>query len=273
MKKVFKLFMFGLLSLITLVLIFLSKILNSLGLHPEYEKSEYDYRGKKALIITTSHDTLGDKKTKTGVYASEMTVPYYEFLEANMVVDIASIEGGQIPIEPNSIKYPVATSADRRFLKDEVFLHKVQSSLCINDVDFLDYDIIYMAGGWGAAYDLGTSDVLGEKLTQANEDGIVLGSACHGALGFLKAKGIDGEPLVKDKRMTGVTNKQIKELGITVTPMHPETELKKLGADYQSETAFVDVFANLVVVDGNIVTGQNQNAGGEVAQKLMKLLR
>ena len=33
--------------------------------------------------------------------------------------------------------------------------------------------------------------------------------------------------------------------------------------------AFQDVFANHSVVDGRLVTGQNQNAGAEVAHKMM----
>jgi putative intracellular protease/amidase len=32
------------------------------------------------------------------------------------------------------------------------------------------------------------------------------------------------------------------------------------------------MFANYVVIDGAIVTGQNQNAGAETAQKMMDLL-
>ena len=54
----------------------------------------------RALVITTSHDTLGESGKVTGVFASEMTVPYYEFLDANMQVYVASIKGGEIPFEP-----------------------------------------------------------------------------------------------------------------------------------------------------------------------------
>jgi putative intracellular protease/amidase len=129
-----------------------------------------------------------------------------------------------------------------------------------------------MAGGWGAAYDLGTSEVLGEKVSEAYAAGKVLGSVCHGALGFLQAVDEDGAPLLKDRHVTGVTDKQVRELGITITPQHPETELRKAGALYESEHAFRDMLANLTVVDGRIVTGQNQNAGAETAQKMMALL-
>jgi putative intracellular protease/amidase len=72
--------------------------------------------------------------------------------------------------------------------------------------------------------------------------------------------------------MTAVTDKQVKELGIEITPLHPERELRAAGALFESKMAFRDVFANHVVVDGNIVTGQNQNAGAETAQKMMHLV-
>jgi len=247
-------------------------LLNTMGLHAPYREQSFDLTGRKALIITTSKGVLGDTGKKTGVYASEMTVPYYEFSDAKIQVDIASINGGEIPIEPISLKWPVATPADKRFLKDEDFQKKVRSSLKIDDVDFTRYDLVYMAGGWGAAYDLGTSKVLGRKISEAYSTKIILGSVCHGALGFLKAKDENGNPLVKGRKMTAVTDKQVKELGIEVTPQHPERDLRAAGALFEAKTAFRDMFANHVVIDGTIVTGQNQNAGAETAQKMMDLL-
>ena len=271
-KKVLITLAFILVVLFVLALM-LPKILAYMGLHPDYKGQSFNLQGRRALIITTSHDVLGNTGKKTGVYASEMTVPYYEFLDAQMKVDLASIKGGNIPVEPVSIKWPVATVADKRYLKDEDFQNKAENSLKIDDVDFTQYDIIYIAGGWGASYDLGFSEILGAKITEANAKNILLGSVCHGALGFLKAKKENGEPLLKDRRVTGVTNKQVKELGIEITPMHPETEIKKAGAKYESKNAFQDVFANYSVIDGNLVTGQNQNAGKEVAQKMMNILQ
>ena len=252
--------------------LYLPKFLNRIGLHPHFEGEIFNLAGKKALIVTTSHDTLGETGKKIGVYASEMTVPYYRFLEAGMVVDVASIKGGRIPIESLSLKYPLATPEDNRFLNDEVLLDKVEHSLLIDDLDFTSYDIIFMSGGWGAAFDLGTSEILGSKLTEANSEDILIGSVCHGALGFVNAKDSNGEPLVKDRQITAVTDKQVRELRISSTPLHPETEMRKLGADFKNQTAFKDIFANLVVIDGNLVTGQNQNAGAETAYELMKIL-
>jgi putative intracellular protease/amidase len=163
-------------------------------------------------------------------------------------------------------------SSDKRYLADPDLQEKVRHSLKIDDLDFTQYDLVYMAGGWGAAYDLGTSEVLGRKISEAYAAGAVLGSVCHGVLGFLQATDEDGEPLLEGRHATGVSDKQVRELRITITPQHPETELRKIGAIYECETAFRDFFANLTVVDGRIVTGQNQNAGSETAQKMMAQL-
>jgi ribonuclease Z len=243
-----------------------------LVVHPEYSGKEYCLKNTRALIITTSVSTLGDDGAPTGVFASEMTAPYYEFIDARMDVDIASIEGGKIPIDPSSFAPGIISKYDERYLQDEIFLKKTNESLKIDDIDFTNYDIIFLAGGWGAAYDLGFSEILGEKITAAYRESIPLGAVCHGSLGFLKAKDVNGNPLVKGKRMTGVTDKQVRELGIEMTPQHPETELKAAGAIFESNTTTLDFLANYVVADGVIVTGQNQNAGAEVAHELMALV-
>ena len=247
--------------------------LRAMGLHPHYTGPKAQFSGGKALIITTSHDRLGEKGKKTGVFGSEMTAPYYEFSEGGMKVDLASIKGGQIPIDPISFKWFIKSEYDDRFLKDPEFQRKVNQSLQVDNIDFTNYDIIYLAGGWGAAYDLGTSEVLGRKITQAYGAGKVIGGICHGPLGLLLAKDENNAPLLQGRRLTAVTDKQVRELGITMTPQHPERELRAAGVQFESQTAFRDFFANHSVVDGRLVTGQNQNAGAEVAHKMMKTAR
>lgn len=60
------------------------------------------------------------------------------------------------------------------------------------------------------------------------------------------------------------------QLGIQITPQHPERELRKAGALFESATARFEPFADRTVVDGRLVTGQNQNAGVETAQKMLQ---
>ena len=260
-------------------ILLIPKILKFFGLHPDYIGTSYSLPGKKALIIATNqaelnkHGKTGGKAT--GAFASEITAAYYDFIDASMQVDIASIKGGKIPIEPQSLSYFLKTSEDKRFLQDPELKEKVKNSKKITDIDFTTYDIIFLAGGWGAAYDLGYSDELGQKISDAYYTGnSIIGGVCHGPLGLIRAKDKDGNLLIAGRRMTAVTDKQIKQLFITATPQHPEAELRKAGALFESQSKLVDMFATHVVTDDEkrFVTGQNQNSGHETAHKMMGLL-
>ena len=260
-------------------LISLPTLVHKAGLHPDYSGPTVDLPGKRALIITTSHGVLAPvgetEGDPTGVAASEMTHPYYTFLDSGMDVDLASIEGGQIPIDPMTINRVIRTAEDERFLSDSIARSKAKHSIPIAEVDITAYDIVFISGGWGASYDLAQSPVLGETVSDAyyGDKDAIIGGVCHGVLGLVNARTTDGSLLVAGRRMTGVTDKQIKELGIEVTPMHPETELRKAGAIFESQSAFRDVFATHVVVDDErrFVTGQNQNSGLEAAHVMMQV--
>jgi putative intracellular protease/amidase len=269
-----------LLSLLVVVATALPTILHAAGLHPDYEGAQVDLPGKRALIITTSHSVLAapgeTEGPETGVMASEFTHPYYSFLDAGMDVDMASIQGGQIPIDPQTLSYVIRSPEDERYLNDSVAQTKARNSLAIAEVDISQYDIVFISGGWGAAYDLAQSPAMASKVSEAyyGERTAVIGGVCHGVLGLVNAKDKEGNTLIAGRRMTGVTDKQVKELGIEITPLHPETELRKAGALFESQTAFRDLFATHVVVDDEqrFVTGQNQNSGLETAHRMMQVI-
>ena len=262
----------GLVFLLVIGRFGLPHLLTGLGLHPHYDVPAMDLSGKRALIVTTSQATMGEGGEVTGVAASEMTAPYYAFLDSGMDVDLASIQGGQIPIDPSTLKWPVTAASDKRYLKDPLLQSKVSRSYQLDQVDTTQYDIVFLAGGWGAAYDFGQSAELGEKVAIAYANDAIVGGVCHGPLGFLQAYGEDGKLIVEGRRISAATDKQITELGITHTPMHPERDLRAAGVVFEAESKFRDVFANTVVVDGRIVTGQNQNSGTETAVKMMQVL-
>jgi putative intracellular protease/amidase len=279
MKKLF----YGLAGLIVLAGVFLVSlptILHKAGLHPEYHGPTVALPGKRALVITTSHDVLAapgeTEGPATGVMASEFTHPYYTFLDGGMEVDIASIQGGEIPIDPQTLRFMVRSPEDERYLNDAIAQAKTRNSIPIADVDIEQYDIIFISGGWGAAYDLAQSPVLAAKVSESfyGDKAAVIGGVCHGVLGLVNARARDGSLLIAGRRMTGVTDKQIKELGIELTPLHPEAELRKAGVIFESQTAFVDFFATHVAVDDEqrFVTGQNQNSGLETANVMMGIL-
>ena len=246
-------------------------LLQKFGVHPkDPDAVALDMKGTRALCIATNHGVL-DIGVATGVFGSELTVPYYVFLDAGMQVDVASPRGGIVPVDPLSMKPEIRTPDDDRLLADPEFRQKLTASLPIADVDFTSYDIVYFAGGWGAAFDLGQSPLLGRKVSEAWAAGRVIGGICHGPLGLLQARTPDGELLVKGRRLTAVTDKQIHELGVAITPLHPESALRAAGALFEGRHHPArDFFANHVVADGDLITGQNQNAGPMVARLMMQ---
>lgn len=247
----------------------LRKLVQHAGMHPhDREAVEQSAPGRRALVIATNHGVL-DVGKPTGVFSSELTVPYYAFLDAGMQVDVASPRGGVIPVDPMSLKPVLRCKADDRFLADDVLRAKVQSSLAVDALDVADYDLVFLAGGWGAAFDFGVSKPLADQMTAAAGLDLVIGGICHGPLGLRNAKTADGHPLLEGRKVSAVTDKQVRELRITSTPMHPEKELRKTGALFESSTRFRDPFANHWVADDNLVTGQNQNAGPMVAREMV----
>ena len=270
----------GLSLTLLIVILALPSLLHKAGLHPEYTGQKYTISsGKKALVIGTNHgilnapgETTGDP---TGIQISELSHPYYTFLDAGMSVDVGSINGGEIPIDPQTLSRMIISPLDKRYLDDPSLQAKMRNSIPIGSIDFTQYDTVFLAGGWGAAYDLGYSVELGSKISEAYySEKTIIGGVCHGVLGLIKALDKNGDLLIAGRNMTGVTDKQITELGITLTPMHPESELRKAGVIFESKTAFRDIFATHVTLDleQRFVTGQNQNSGLEAAHKILELL-
>src|SRR5262245_41542937 len=91
---------------------------------------------------------------------------------------------------------------------------------------------------------------------------------CH-APGALHRVMHKGEPLVKDKRVTGFANTEEEEVQLTnVMPFLVEDELKRLGGRFEKAPNW----QSFVVVDGRLITGQNPASSTDGAQALVKLL-
>jgi len=91
---------------------------------------------------------------------------------------------------------------------------------------------------------------------------------CHspGALRHVKP---DGKPLVEGKTVTGFTNGEEEEVGLTkVVPFLVEDELMSLGATFSK----VKNWGVHTVVDGQLITGQNPASSGPAAKLLIDTL-
>lgn len=223
----------------------------------------------RILIVLTSHDTLGETGKPTGFWLEEFAAPYYLFADAEATVTLASIQGGQPPIDPKSDDEAAQTEATRRFQKDAVAQEKLAQTLAIATTKPGDYDAIFLSGGHGTMWDFPSSSALTHFIEVFDQEEKVIAAVCHAPAALVTVKTTSGEPLVKGKRVTAFTNREEKAVELEdVVPFLPETRLKELGGVFASGedwTAFIQQ-------DGHLITGQNPASSELAAKAVMEML-
>lgn len=217
---------------------------------------------KSILMVVTSHDRIDDDHP-TGLWFEEFAVPYSLFQQQGYRVTVASPRGGAVPIDPRS-EPKERDAADVRAALDAL-----ADTARLDAVSEKQYDAVFFPGGHGTMYDLPDNPDVSRLVGRFADEGKVLASVCHGPACFVGAKRKDGTPVVKGKRLTAFTNAEESAVELDkFMPFLLESRLRDLGARF--ETA--DNWADHVVVDGHIVTGQNPQSSGSAAREVIKLL-
>jgi putative intracellular protease/amidase len=194
------------------------------------------------------------------------------FLADGVQVELASIAGGRVPVDPHSVaekgKNPESVE---RFLGDAAAMLQLKNSRAIDAVTSADeYAAIFLPGGHGTMWDLPSSQPLAQLMSQAWASGKVLAAVCHGPAGLVDVKDVDGKPLVSGRRVSAFTNTEEDAAGLTnAVPFLLETRIRELGAIYEKGPDF-QAFA---VRDGKLVTGQNPASSEDVARLVLEAAR
>ncbi|OZI75028.1 type 1 glutamine amidotransferase domain-containing protein [Bordetella genomosp. 12] len=224
----------------------------------------------KILMVLTSHDRLGDTGRPTGFWLEEFAAPYYVFRDADAQVTLASPAGGQPPLDPSSEAPDAQTEATRRFAQDPAARAQLASTRPLAQVSAADFDALFYPGGHGPLWDLAENRDSLDLIEAMLAAGRPVAAVCH-APGVLRhAKTSSGAPLVAARQVTGFSNAEEAAVQLTeVVPFLVEDELKRLGADYRAAS---QPFAEHVVRDGLLITGQNPASSAGAAQALLAAL-
>ena len=224
---------------------------------------------KKVLFVVTSNDKLGNTGEKTGFWSEELAAPYYELLDKGVEITIATPLGGQPPIDPKSADPASATEDTKRFDADKTLQEKLKHTVKLSTINQKDYDAVFYPGGHGPLWDLvedKNSIALIESFYTHKKP---VAFVCH-APAVLKNVKVNGEFLVKGKKVTGFTNEEEEAVGLTkVVPFLLEDALTQNGAKF-SKIANWQPYA---VEDGLLITGQNPASSKLVAGKLLEKLK
>jgi putative intracellular protease/amidase len=222
------------------------------------------------LMVLTSHNRLGSTGEKTGFWLEEFAAPYYVFIDAGCKVTVATPNGGQPPLDPKSEIDEFQTAATRRFNEDNAAQRQLANSLPLAQLDPDAFDAVFYPGGHGPLWDLTKSKYSIRLIENFIAQHKPVATVCHAPAVLLYANGADGEPLIKNRTVTGFSNSEEDGVGLTqVVPFLLENALKSRGADYVK----AEDWAENCCVDGLLITGQNPQSSAVTAQALLDSLR
>ncbi len=224
----------------------------------------------KVLMVLTSHETLGNTGMKTGFWLEEFAAPYYVFMDAGAEIVLASPNGGQPPLDPKSDLSEFQTELTHRFKSDAAAQQTLAHTVKLDTVRQEDFDTVFYPGGHGPLWDLAESAQSIALIESFDRAGKPIGFVCH-APGVLRhVTAADGNPLILGRNVTGFTNSEEAAVELTnVVPFLIEDEFIALNAHYQKGADW----APFIVVDGNLVTGQNPASSEGVALALLNRLK
>lgn len=217
---------------------------------------------KKVLIVATSADRLVQGQ-QTGIWLEEFAVPYAALKGAGLQVDVASVAGGKVPLDPHSLEDKEQV---RRWADEALVL---EHTLPVSAVKADDYDAVFFPGGHGTMMDFPENAAIKHLLNQFAVQGKVIAAVCHGPAALVGARKANGEPLVAGKTITAFTDAEEKAVGLDrAVPFLLESRLRGEGALFVNGPDW----APHVEVDGTLITGQNPASSEGVAQALAKVL-
>jgi putative intracellular protease/amidase len=224
----------------------------------------------KVLMVITSHDQLGNTGRKTGFWLEELAAPYYVFKDAGVEITLASPKGGRPPLDPKSNEPNSRTDLTVRFEKDAAAQAQLDSTVRLESVRQENFDTLFYPGGHGPMWDLAEDENSRKLIESFIAAGKPIAIVCHSTGALHHVKGADGGYLVRGKEVTGFTNGEEEEMGLTkVVPFLVEDEMMRLGAIFSKK---VD-WAVHVVSDGLLITGQNPASSGPAAMTLMAAVK
>ncbi|AMV48275.1 type 1 glutamine amidotransferase domain-containing protein [Paraburkholderia caribensis] len=214
----------------------------------------------RALFIITS--------SKQYFWLSEVTHPYWHLNERGVEIDFASPEGGIVNYNPWSDPgSPDSWEPDdlvsKGFLSEPALVEKLRTTLRLSDVIPQEYAAVHVAGGAGAAADLYPNDDVRRILDHFLREKKPVGTICHGSISLG-----NNADLIRGRRVTGMTREEDamleKYFGPDFIPNWPQHVLENSGATF----IHTDPFSVRVVVDGKLVTGQNNQSASEYSLQL-----
>jgi putative intracellular protease/amidase len=228
----------------------------------------------KILFVMTGADhwTLADgSKHPTGFWAEEAVVPYEAFKAAGHEVVVAT-PGGVVPVVDRASLAPEVNGGQEgadRIAAALAAMDEIKRPIRLEDVDLDAYAAVFYPGGHGPMEDLAVDAVSGRLLVDALGSGRPLAVVCHGPAALLAAVREDGSNAFAGYEVAAFTDAEETQAGLAdKAKWLLQTRLEEAGVVVRAG----EPWAANVVVDRNLVTGQNPASSAPVAAEVLKKL-
>lgn len=253
------------------------------------------------VLSDKNHLELRDNKSlSTGFYLNELLEPTKALLDAGHEVTFATPNGLAPTLDRSSAVSEHFNGDPQRLAEYEALLDKllltspthspVISLARVEQIGYSHFDALYVPGGHAPMQDLLTDPALGRLLRAFHAAGKTTALVCHGPIALLSA--LDqpqrlievleaGEQAAKPAdwiysgyRMTVISNQEEEQaksfLGGGQMKFYPQTALEIAGGRYHSNQS---PWASNVVIDRELITGQNPASAAAVGQAILERLK
>lgn len=229
----------------------------------------------RILMIVSAADsiTLTDGTVHpTGFWAEELAVSHQILREAGVDVDIVTPGGAAPTVDPVSLDerggVPEKEAGEFRSYLDSIASELTEPGP-LAEARLDDYDALFIPGGHGPMVDLAQDADAGRLLTGADAQGKIIAVLCHGPAALLSATREDGGLVFAGRRITTFTDEEENSGGLgEKCPYFLETRLRERGAVVDAGPAW----QSKVVVDGNLISGQNPQSSAGTAHQVLTAL-
>lgn len=247
-------------------------------------------------------DLKDGKSVETGFYFNELMQPVKLLLDARHTVTFATPLGNAPVLDQGSLNKSYFGNDQAVFEQHQALLASLKltspdqspviSLSRVEQIGYDQFDAVYVPGGRAPMQDLTLSPAMGRLLTNFNARGKTTAMVCHGpaallstlpdAAGFARELEMSGKVAARPDwiyagyKMTVMSNteenwaKRNGRLGGGDMKYLPQTALEQSGGAYSSSLL---PWNSNVVVDRELITGQNPESTLGVANELLKRLK
>lgn len=275
----------------------MKKILQLLTLVAASTMSMFAVAGEGEVLVILSSETTMDladgQSIETGYYLNEFGVPAKALVDAGYELVLATPKGNAPQVDKKSVSTDYFDGNEAKMQSIQRFvasLPDIKDTASLSEIlagDLSQYEAVFIPGGHAPLIDLANNPEVGEILRHFNKQGKPTAAICHGPITLLSAQVQPNSyyQAIKDGEKASANNWIYDGYKMTIfsdpeervfesslegekLKFYPAMAMEKAGGNM----AFASERQPNVVVDRELITGQNPFSDKLLAEKLLEML-